>query len=192
MIDVALLIKSRVTLKDVILHYGFKINSKGFMCCPFHKEKTASMKIYEGDKGYYCFGCGEHGDVITFIQKLFNISFTAALKKLDCDFNLCLMEKPSLADYRKSQQQFYELKTKQENEKQEREQLKTEYEQAYDEWAKCDIAMIDNSPCRDNDEWSSLFAAAVHKITYHEYLLNIAEMRKNQHDRRTDSINANI
>lgn len=70
--------------------YGFKIDRKGFMRCIFHNEKTASMKVYEGNKGYYCFGCGSGGDVIDFMQRAFNLSFTEAISKLNNDFNLGL------------------------------------------------------------------------------------------------------
>lgn len=59
-----------------------KMNAAGFICCPFHKEKTPSMKIYEG-KRYFCFGgCGTGGDTIDFVMKLFNIDFIKAVKKI--------------------------------------------------------------------------------------------------------------
>ncbi len=51
--------------------------------CPFHTEKTPSFSVNE-DKGvYHCFGCGECGDVITFIQKIEGLSFKEALYHLD-------------------------------------------------------------------------------------------------------------
>ncbi|MDR0555610.1 MAG: DNA primase, partial [Holosporaceae bacterium] len=50
--------------------------------CPFHNEKTGSLKI-DSDKGYYyCFGCGAHGDVITFVQNFDKISFGEAVEYL--------------------------------------------------------------------------------------------------------------
>lgn len=83
-------IKDLVSVKDVCNMYGFKIDRKGFMRCIFHNEKTASMKVYEGNKGYYCFGCGAGGDVIDFMQRAFNLSFIEAISKLNNDFNLGL------------------------------------------------------------------------------------------------------
>ena len=53
-------VKERLTMKDVVELYGFTVNRSGFCSCPFHNEKTPSMKIY--DKGVKCFGCGEGGD----------------------------------------------------------------------------------------------------------------------------------
>jgi len=50
--------------------------------CPFHNEKTPSFYVNE-DKGVFnCFGCGEHGDVITFIEKIEGVDFKGALAHL--------------------------------------------------------------------------------------------------------------
>lgn len=51
-------------------------------CCPFHNEKTPSFSVNE-DKGFYhCFGCGEHGDIISFVMKSENLDFKEAIKEL--------------------------------------------------------------------------------------------------------------
>lgn len=49
-------------------------------CCPFHGEKTPSFYVY--DDHYHCFGCGEHGDVITFVMKTTGESFMEAVEAL--------------------------------------------------------------------------------------------------------------
>lgn len=49
-------------------------------CCPFHGEKTPSFYVY--DDHYHCFGCGEHGDVITFVMKSTGASFMEAVEDL--------------------------------------------------------------------------------------------------------------
>lgn len=53
------------------------INSRGFALCPFHKEKTASLKVY--DDHWHCYGCNEGGDVITFLCKINNITIKELL-----------------------------------------------------------------------------------------------------------------
>lgn len=73
-------IKDSITMLDVLNMYGLKVNRKGFMCCPFHKEKTPSMKIY--DKTFHCFGCNESGDVFTFVQKYQGCDFKEAFEIL--------------------------------------------------------------------------------------------------------------
>jgi DNA primase len=48
--------------------------------CPFHKEKTPSFSVHAGRQFFNCFGCHEHGDVFTFIQKIENIGFSEAVR----------------------------------------------------------------------------------------------------------------
>src|SRR5437879_1490670 len=48
--------------------------------CPFHKEKTPSFRVHETKQYYYCFGCGEKGDVYSFVQKIENITFPEAVR----------------------------------------------------------------------------------------------------------------
>lgn len=57
---------------------------RNYVCnCPFHSEKTPSCYIYLGaDPHFYCFGCGAGGDVITFIMKMENLTFTEAVNFL--------------------------------------------------------------------------------------------------------------
>lgn len=50
--------------------------------CPFHQEKTPSFTV-SAEKGlYYCFGCGEGGDVVRFVQRMENLSFAEAVEQL--------------------------------------------------------------------------------------------------------------
>jgi len=48
--------------------------------CPFHKEKTPSFSVHAGRQFFNCFGCHEHGDVFTFIQKIENVGFFEAVR----------------------------------------------------------------------------------------------------------------
>ena len=48
--------------------------------CPFHGEKTPSFSVHAGRQFFHCFGCGQSGDVFTFIQKIENVSFPEAVK----------------------------------------------------------------------------------------------------------------
>ena len=78
-------IKARTDIADLISSYGIQLrrSSGGYVaCCPFHHEKTPSFHI-QPDKGFYhCFGCGESGDCIKFVQKQEGMSFIEAVKKL--------------------------------------------------------------------------------------------------------------
>jgi DNA primase len=48
--------------------------------CPFHSEKTPSFSVHAGRQFFHCFGCGQSGDVFSFIQKVENVSFPEAVK----------------------------------------------------------------------------------------------------------------
>ena len=52
--------------------------------CPFHSEKTPSFFVNPSTNTFHCFGCGEHGDVITFVMKMRNLDFVSAVEYL-CD-----------------------------------------------------------------------------------------------------------
>lgn len=73
-IDLAELIGSRITLKKAGANYK--------ACCPFHDEKTPSFNV-RPDKGFYhCFGCGAHGDAISFVREFDGLGFTEAVEEL--------------------------------------------------------------------------------------------------------------
>ena len=83
-------LKSVLSMRDVMAVYlpQNHINGKGFTTCPFHSEKSPSFIVHP-DR-YYCFGCGESGDIITLTSKLFNLPFKDAVLKLDADFSVGL------------------------------------------------------------------------------------------------------
>lgn len=73
-------------MQDAVKFYGFEMNRSGMMCCPFHDDKTPSLKVYSDH--FCCFGCGESGDCTGFVAKTFGISQLEAAKKLSYDFGL--------------------------------------------------------------------------------------------------------
>lgn len=81
-------VRSQVAIADAARLYGYTPNRSGFICCPFHNEKTPSLKLY--DNGFHCFGCGAHGSVIDFTAILFNLNPLDAVKRLNDDFRLGL------------------------------------------------------------------------------------------------------
>jgi len=50
--------------------------------CPFHKEKSPSFSVHAVRQFYHCFGCGESGDVFKFIEKIENITFPEAVRRV--------------------------------------------------------------------------------------------------------------
>lgn len=85
-------VKDAVKVSDAAKAYGYTPNRAGFICCPFHSERTPSLKLY--DKTFHCYGCGAHGSVIDFVVMLFNLSPLDAARKLNDDFTLHLTDEP--------------------------------------------------------------------------------------------------
>ena len=92
-------VKAAATARQAAEHYGLKIGQGNMVCCPFHADRTPSMKLNEDY--FYCFGCGAHGDVIDLVARLFNLSSYDAAKKLAYDFGIDPDKPPAAAALRK-------------------------------------------------------------------------------------------
>ena len=79
-------VKSAVTVKQAAEYYGCKVNRGDMICCPFHDDRHPSMKLNE--RYFYCFGCGDTGDVIDLVARLFGLSSYEAAQKLVQDFGI--------------------------------------------------------------------------------------------------------
>jgi len=82
---------------DVVSDYvSLKKSGRNFMgLCPFHGEKTPSFTVNQERQIFHCFGCGEGGDVFTFIMKREGLSFPEALRFLAARRGISLPERPS-------------------------------------------------------------------------------------------------
>lgn len=79
-------LRRRVSITDVVGR-RVRLNRRGLQAtglCPFHNEKSPSFHVYEGpdEPHYHCFGCGAHGDVITFVMETEGMQFRDAVEKL--------------------------------------------------------------------------------------------------------------
>ncbi len=81
-------IRERVDIKAIAGLYGLEVNRSGMCCCPFHTEKTPSMKLYEKDNKFYCFGCGKSGDGIDLCSALTGLPHKEAAKQICGAFGL--------------------------------------------------------------------------------------------------------
>ena len=77
--------------------------------CPFHADKDPSFYIFD-DNRFKCFGCGEHGDVIDFVQKYYGLSFPGALKHLGIEKGELTLEMKAEIERRKIERQKAEAK----------------------------------------------------------------------------------
>lgn len=79
-------IKNQLTPKHVTERYGTSIHRGDMICCPFHDDKTPSMKLY--DDHFYCFGCQKSGDVIDLAAQLLRLTNYEVAKLLSADFGI--------------------------------------------------------------------------------------------------------
>ena len=89
------IVKYGVSCREAAELYGVEVNRYGMALCPFHNDRHPSL--YVADDHYYCFACGEHGDVIDFVGRLFQLSPYDAARKLMADFHLSPDKPPSAA-----------------------------------------------------------------------------------------------
>lgn len=78
-------VKQSVTARQAVEHYGIRVGRNGMVCCPFHEDRTPSMKA---DRRYHCFGCQADGDVIDFVSRLEGIPAKEAALRLAADFSI--------------------------------------------------------------------------------------------------------
>lgn len=155
-------VKENVTARQAAEAYGLKVGRTGMACCPFHSDKSPSMKL---DERYYCFGCGATGDAVDLTAKLFGIGLREAAVKLAEDFGLNYdsRQKPSIRP------RIREPTPEQKYQKEENHCYKvlTDYFHLLREWEK------KYAPKQPDEEWNPLFAEALHRKNYIEYLLDI-------------------
>ena len=84
-VDIAAL-KARHHLGDIVEASGVRLRGRGRVrqgVCPFHEEAEGSFTVYADTERWYCFGCGEGGDVLDFLQRSDGLSLREAIQRLD-------------------------------------------------------------------------------------------------------------
>lgn len=135
--DYAQQIKDRVTMADILNYYGFRLVA-GRMPCPFHNGKDSNFSAR--NRSYRCWVCGEHGDVITFVQRYFGLDFQSALAKINTDLNLGLPigEKIDQERQREANRIAYERRKELERRKKRHQTLQKAYDDALSSFATLD------------------------------------------------------
>lgn len=101
--DIVSVISEYITLKPK--------GSSYFGLCPFHNESTPSFSVSADKQFYYCFGCGESGNVYSFIMRMENCDFPEAVKRLADRAHIALPEPEYSAEAARTErlkQQIYE------------------------------------------------------------------------------------
>ncbi len=93
-------VKARNPLGSVVEAAGVKLTGTGRVRqgrCPFHDESEGSFTVYSDSQRWYCFGCGEGGDVIDFVQRTQSVPLAEALRVLGAAESRLTVSAPSTA-----------------------------------------------------------------------------------------------
>lgn len=156
-------VKNNVSLREAAQAYGLEVNRHGKALCPFHNDRHPSL--YVANDHYYCFTCGEHGDVIDFTARLFDLKPYDAAMKLVIDFHLD-PDKPPSASALNAKRIRTEAQKLKENERLCFSVL-SDYYRCLEEWKAYYAPQTPDEPVHD------LFVEACHKLSQIEYELNI-------------------
>ena len=157
------IVKYGVSCREAAERYGVEVNRYGMALCPFHNDRHPSL--YVADDHYHCFACGEHGDVIDFVSKLFQLSLYDAARKLAADFHLS-PDKPPSAVALHAKRIRTEAQQLMENERLCFSVL-SDYARVLRDWK---VQYAPQSPAEAPDE---RFVEACHKLDEVEYYLDI-------------------
>jgi len=101
----------KVDIADVISEY-ITIENKGgklWACCPFHGEKTPSFWIQKDKQIYYCFGCHESGNVISFVMHMDNLTFPETVEKLATRVSMPIPETKGNKNYQRDKEKINKI-----------------------------------------------------------------------------------
>ena len=79
-------LRARHPLGDAVEAAGVRLRGRGRVrqgVCPFHEEAEGSFTVYSDSQKFYCFGCGERGDVLDFVKKTEGLTLSEAIARLD-------------------------------------------------------------------------------------------------------------
>ena len=159
------IIKENVNLREAAELYGIDVNRYGKALCPFHNDRHPSL--YVADDHYYCFACGEHGDVIDFVSRLEAVSPKEAALMLAQDFSIPYEDKEPPSRSRRPQ-------PRQESPEQQFKRMErycfrvlSDYHNLLRRWKR------DYAPKTPEEEWHPLFVEALQKQSHVEYLLDV-------------------
>ena len=151
-------VKTNISTINAAERYGIEVKRNGKALCPFHNDRHPSLFV--GDDHYHCYACGEHGDSIDLVAKLYDLPLHAAARKLASDFGLTPDKTIQKKQNRKSEAQRLR-----ENEKLCFSAL-LEYMKLLQEWKRL------YAPRTPEEKWHPHFVEVCDRLDYVEYLVD--------------------
>ena len=164
----AQIIRETVSARDYAERIGIQVNRAGLAHCPFHDgDHGASLKLYHGNRGWYCYGCHQHGDVIELAKRLYNLNYPQAIQQVaeDCGIDLPI---PGREHNAKSKMSAALERARQQEEQRNREArlkdaIETRYWVAFDVWLQADrdVQELAIKERQTDEPYSDAFAQAL-------------------------------
>jgi len=75
-------VKSSVAIEEIVARYlELTVRGQNYVArCPFHQDRTPSLVVFPATQTFHCFGCRAHGDTLTFLMKIENLTFREAFR----------------------------------------------------------------------------------------------------------------
>ena len=177
-------IKTRVSMPELLSHYGFSVNGKNRMPCHIHGGKNDNLGIKE--KYCHCFKCGYNADVIKFVQDYFSLNFAEAVSKINNDFSLGLpigekMDRRTKTDI--ARQSFLKKRAEKEKEK-EKQKLELEWEDSHGDFIRIDRQKRQHKPRSICEQLPAEFIEALKETQYAKYRLECALEDLREYEKR--------
>ena len=155
-------VKNTVPVSDAAVQYGMEVSRNGMTLCPFHDDRNPSMKL--NDDYFFCFGCGERGDVIDLTAALCGLNKYDAARKLAQDFGV---------DYEILYPNMDVVQKKYADRKRQAEQERKVFIALTERMYLLRDWIVHYAPKTPDDELDPRFVEACHELDRVEYLVDI-------------------
>ena len=168
--DLADAVRQNVTATEVANMLGLNPDKAGFCKCPIHGEKTGSMKLYPGNRGWYCFGCHQGGSVIDLVMACNGVSLAETIQTLNDEFSLGLpigyqpTKEQEAEARRRAEQREAERKAREARQKAQNAAFQR-YCDVGQELAQLELDKAEFAPQTATEAWDERFVNALQKIS---------------------------
>ena len=162
-----------VDIEEIARFLRLEPNSKGFVSCPRHTDKTPSLKLYEDTNTWHCFSCGAGSSVIDLYMFVTGLDFRTSFEQICELFNL---------DYKvKNPTGLKQLKAKREHEDFEKKVIRQKYEYYMNKYLEA--VQVLNKDYKPVDNWTEAYPELVKAIEDKDKYFRLMEkIRKEAED----------
>lgn len=188
--DAVPMAKGAVSALEAAGALGLQPNRYGRCACPIHGGRDRNLKLFPGEKGYYCFVCHAGGDVIDLVQQVNGTDLRGAVAWLDWAFHLGLnIDSPDDRDRHEAVQRAIQRRRERQREQErERTALHNTQLDALSLEMELDDLIDASRPRRYSEEWSDAFCTALKvREELREIEKDLAVMVSMSEERRHDN-----